>query len=272
MSENDKIKLHILPAGALHTDLTWLLVDPSRMASRQQPEKARDWVEIASHVVYIEHPSGKKIIWDAGIPRNWENHWAPTGLTDFFPADATTEEMWLDSRLTQLKLAPDDIDYLLLSHLHCDHAANAKLWESTGTKIIVDEEEKKGALSFDGFNSGAHIKSDYDGLDLDTINEDTEILPGITLLRTPGHTWGTLSLQVDLADAGTMVFTSDALYLRESYGPPAIAAGVVYDTLAWFESVEKLRAVEEKTNATLVFGHSADQLRELRTGPDEYYT
>jgi hypothetical protein len=37
--------------------------------------------------------------------------------------------------------------------------------DDTGTKIIVDgEEKKKGAFSFDGYNLGAHINSDYDGL------------------------------------------------------------------------------------------------------------
>jgi N-acyl homoserine lactone hydrolase len=272
MSESDKIKLMILPTGTMHGDLNWLLIDPSRMASRNQPERSRDWVEVPTHVVYIEHPSGKKLLWDAGVPRDWEDRWAPTGLDQFFPVDATTEEMWLDSRLKQLDLEPSDIDYLLLSHLHIDHAANAKWWQHTGTRIIVDEEEKKGAFSFDGYNLGGHIKSDYDGLDLDTINEDTEILPGVTLLRTPGHTWGTLSLKVDLADAGVMIFASDSVYLKESYGPPPIAAGIVYDTVAWFKSVEKLRQIEQQTDATIVFGHSVAQLEELRLGPSNYYT
>ena len=141
----DKIKLRILPTGTMHADLTWLLIDPGRMATRNQPQKQKDWVEVPTHVVYIEHPSGKKLIWDAGVPRDWETRWGPTGLDQFFPVDAATEEMWLDSRLAQLDLEPGDIDYLLLSHLHLDHAANAKLWQDTGTKIIVDEAEKKGA-------------------------------------------------------------------------------------------------------------------------------
>ena len=180
--------------------------------------------------------------------------------------------MWLDSRLRQLNLEPNDIDYLVLSHLHLDHAANAQMWANTDTKIIVDEKEKEGAFSFDGHNLGAHIKSDYDGLPLDTIGEDTELLPGITLLRTPGHTWGTMSLQVDLADEGTMIFASDSLYLSESYGPPPIAAGIVYDTVAWFKSVDKIRAIQEKTGAKVVFGHDANQIKELRTGPGNSYT
>lgn len=272
MSETDKIKLRIIPTGTMHADLTWLLIDPGRMATRSQPDKAKDWVEVPTHVVYIEHPNGQKLLWDAGVPRDWEERWGPTGLDQFFPVDAATEDMWLDSRLKQLGTEPGDIDYLLLSHLHMDHAANAKFFQDSGTTIVIDEEEKKGALSFDGYYQGAHIKSDYDGLAFTTVNEDTEILPGITLLRTPGHTWGTMSLQVDLADSGTMLFTSDSLYLKESYGPPAIAAGIVYDTVSWFRSVEKIRGIEERTGATVVFGHSADQLTQLRLGPDEYYT
>ncbi|MCY7399758.1 MAG: N-acyl homoserine lactonase family protein [Nocardioides sp.] len=272
MTDADKIKLTILPTGTMHADLVWLLIAPTRMASRGNETPPRDWVELPTHVVYIEHPDGTKILWDAGVPRDWETRWAPPGFNDFFPVDTVTEDMWLDSRLKQLDIEPGDIDYLLLSHLHLDHAANAQMWAGTDTKIIVDEEEKKGAFSFDGYNLGAHIKSDYDGLELDTINEDTEIAPGITMLRTPGHTWGTTSLRVDLADQGTMIFASDSLYRSESYGPPATAAGIVYDTVAWFSSVEKIRTLADQTDATVVFGHDADQIKQLKTGVGNYYT
>lgn len=272
MPDKDKTKVTILPTGTMHADQTWLLVSPNKMATWSNPDKKRDWVEVPTHAIFIETPDGKKLLWDAGVPRDWQDRWNPAGFDQFFPVDAATEDMWLDSRLQQLNLEPGDLDYLLLSHLHMDHAANAQWWRNTGTTIVVDEAEKEGAFSFDGYNKGAHIKSDYDGLDLTTINEDTEVLPGIKLLRTPGHTWGTLSLQVDLADSGTMLFTSDSLYLRESYGPPAVAAGIVYDTVAWFNSVEKIRNIEEKTNAHVIFGHDSEQLKGLRTGPGNYYT
>ncbi|WP_067901905.1 N-acyl homoserine lactonase family protein [Nocardia vaccinii] len=272
MADTDKIKLTILPTGTMHGDLSWLLIDPGRMASSADKHKARDWVEVPTHVVYIEHPGGKKLLWDTGVPRDWEKRWGPTGLEKFFPVDSVTEDMWLDSRLRQLGLEPGDIDYLVLSHLHADHAANAQLWAGTATTIVVDEEEKKGAFSFEGYSKGPYIRSDYDGLELTTINEDTELLPGITLLRTPGHTRGTLSMQVDLADTGTMLFASDSLYRSESYGPPAVAAGIVYDTVAWFNSVEKIRSIADRTGATVVFGHDPGQLSGLKTGVGNYYS
>jgi hypothetical protein len=35
--------------------------------------------------------------------------------------------------------------------------------------------------------------------------------------------------------------------------------------------VEKIRSVAERTNATVVFGHDAQQIHELRRAPDAYY-
>jgi N-acyl homoserine lactone hydrolase len=225
------IKLHILPTGAMHMDLSWLLLGPQVMAHRGDTAKKASWVEVPTHSVLIDHPDGK-LLWDTGPPRNWEERWAPTGLTDFLPADAVAENMWLDSRLEQLGLVPEDIDYLLL---------------------------------------GPHIKLDYDGLPFETVEGDTEILPGVTLIQAPGHTWGTMALRVDLPDSGTVLFASDAVFLEENYGPPATGAALIQDSVKWFASVEKIRSIASSTDATIVFGHDAKQLTTLKLTPD-YYT
>jgi len=36
--------------------------------------------------------------------------------------------------------------------------------------------------------------------------------------------------------------------------------------------VEKLRGVEERTNAMMVFGHDAEQIHQLRVAPEGSYT
>ncbi|MCA1696171.1 MAG: hypothetical protein LC749_16430, partial [Actinobacteria bacterium] len=50
--------------------------------------------------------------------------------------------------------------------------------------------EKKFAFGIEGPCSGGHLKADYENLSFETIAGDTEILPGVTLLQTPGHTPG----------------------------------------------------------------------------------
>lgn len=265
-------KLHVLDCGAMSCDLTWLLLKPGRsIRPRAERDKPVEWYECTTHAVLVETPEGR-LLWDTSCPRDWEQRWEPTGLQEFFPYDRVAEEQYLDSRLTQLGVGPGDLDYVVLSHLHFDHAGNARSFAGTGAKLVCHEREKEFAFGFDGLFTGAHLKTDYEGLDFETVSGDTEILPGVTLIEAPGHTPGQLAMQVDLPDSGTMIFTSDAIYMGDSYGPPATAAAIVNDLTAWYGSVEKIRTLAEKTNATVVFGHDVEQMRSLRKAPTGSYT
>src|SRR5450759_3798494 len=122
-----------------------------------------------------------------------------------------------------------------------------------------------------GAVEGAHLKADYEGLDFETVSGDAEFLPGVTLIEAPGHTPGTMAMKVDLPETGTMIFTSDAVYMGDSYGPPAPPAAIVNDLSAWYASVAKLRGIAEQSDAMVIFGHDAEQLRSLRRAPDGFY-
>jgi N-acyl homoserine lactone hydrolase len=265
-------KVHVLDCGAMSCDLTWLLLKPGRsIRPRNDREKPVEWYPCTTHAVLVETPDGT-LLWDTSCPRDWETRWEPTGLQEFFPYDQVSEEQYLDSRLGQLGVSPENLDYVVLSHLHFDHAGNVRMFADTGAKLVCNDKEKDFAFGFDGVFTGAHLKTDYEGLDFETVSGDTEILPGVTLIEAPGHTPGTMSMRVDLPDTGTMIFTSDAIYMGDSYGPPAVPAAIVNDLSAWYSSVEKVRRLAEESNATVVFGHDAEQLRSLRRAPDGFYT
>lgn len=268
----DKITAHVLSCGAMHTDLTWLLLQPGRaIANRSNPAKPAEWVDCPTHAVLVDHPDGR-ILWDTSCPRDWEERWGPTGLQEFFPYDGVGEEEYLDSRLTQLGLAPGDVDVVVMSHLHFDHAGNLRAFADAGARLICHAREYEHAYSFDGLFSGAHLKTDYEGAEFETVSGDTELFPGVTLLETPGHTPGTMSMRLDLADTGTMIFTSDAVYMKASYGPPPVGAAIVWDNQAWLRSVEKIRNIAERSDATVVFGHDPDQIGQLRLAPAGSYS
>ena len=265
-------KVTILPCGAMTADLTWLLLAPGRAIRRRQDKALpAEWVDVPTHCVLVDTPEGR-LLWDTSCPRDWEEHWAPTGLQDFFPYDKVSEDEYLDSRLKQLGLAPGDIDFVVLSHLHFDHAGNVKLFKETKAKLIVSDIEKEFAFGFDGPFTGAHLKSDYEGVEFDTVSGDSEFLPGVTFIQTPGHTPGSMSMRVDLPDSGTMIFTADAVYMGDSYGPPSVPAAIVNNLEDWYASVEKLRRIGEESDAVMVFGHDPDQMNRLRTAPDGSYT
>jgi glyoxylase-like metal-dependent hydrolase (beta-lactamase superfamily II) len=265
-------KLHVLDCGAMSCDLTWLLLKPGRsIRPRQERDKPVEWYPCTTHAVLVETPEGI-LLWDTSCPRDWENRWEPTGLQDFFPYDQVTDEQYLDARLGQLGVSPEQIDFVVLSHLHFDHAGNVRMFAKTGATLVCNEKEKQFAFGFDGPFTGAHLKADYEGLEFKTVSGDTEFLPGVTLVEAPGHTPGTMSMKVDLPDTGTMIFTSDAIYMGDSYGPPATPAAIVNDLTAFYSSVEKIRGIAEASNAQVVFGHDAAQLRGMRLAPTAFYT
>ncbi|WP_406404995.1 N-acyl homoserine lactonase family protein [Streptomyces sp. NBC_00879] len=265
-------KVHVLDCGAMSCDLTWLLLKPGRtLRSRADRGRPVDWYPCTTHAVLVETPEGT-LLWDTSCPRDWESRWEPTGLQEFFPYDRVSEEQYLDARLGQLGVSPDQLDYVVLSHLHFDHAGNVRMFAEAGARLVCHADEKRFAFGYEGAFTGAHLKADYEGLDFETVTGDTEILPGVTLIETPGHTPGTMAMNVDLPETGSMIFTSDAVYLGDSYGPPAIPAAIVNDLTAWYASVEKIRGLAERLDATVIFGHDAEQLRSLRLAPHGFYS
>jgi len=125
-------------------------------------------------------------------------------------------------------------------------------------------------MSFSGEASGAYIRADYASCKFETVTGDMELLPGLRLLETPGHTPGSMSLRVETREAGVLLFVGDAVYLREAYSPPKVP-GIVWSEEMWRKSVERIRLIEEGEDALVVFGHDAAQLGRLRLAPTSYY-
>jgi glyoxylase-like metal-dependent hydrolase (beta-lactamase superfamily II) len=127
-------------------------------------------------------------------------------------------------------------------------------------------------MEIEGAWAGFYIKEDYaNGFTIETVDGDTEIADGVSLVSLPGHSWGTQGLMVQLANTGTFLYTSDAVLMRESYGPPQVPDPCPWSNLEWLRSVEKVRRLAEKHNATIVFGHDSEQVdNELRLAPAFY--
>lgn len=267
------MKLHFLSTGIMECDHTWLLLQAGNtIKDRSNKNAPAAWGECPTHAILIETEEGR-ILWDTGVPRDWEQRWAPTGLQEFFPVqEEPSGPGYIDTALADLELTPDDIDILVLSHLHFDHAANAKMFDNGKTRILVHSDEIEGVKTIEGDFAGAHLVSDYEGLPMEAVHGDSEIVPGVSVIHTPGHTWGTMSLRVDLPNDGTKIFTSDAVYMGASWGPPATGAAIVWDSVGWLESVGKLRKIQEETGAEVIFGHDSEQRKSMRIAPHGYYS
>ncbi|MFX8389431.1 N-acyl homoserine lactonase family protein, partial [Acinetobacter baumannii] len=76
-----------------------------------------------------------------------------------------------------------------------------------------------------------------------------------------GHAWGMLGLHVELPETGGIILASDAIYTAESYGPPIKPPGIIYDSLGYMNTVEKIRRIAKETNSQVWFGHDSEQFK-----------
>jgi len=173
------------------------------------------------------------------------------------------------NRLAEVKLAPEDIDILVLTHNHFDHAGNVA--DFANSEILMHRADhsigiERGRKALPG---GIPERND-DGrlLRYTLIDTDSELVPGFTLLHTPGHSPGHLSVELSLPDTGPVILAIDAIYsaINRQRGNYRIGS----DPAAGARSAARLITLADRTNALLIYGHDPDQWPTLRKAPEKY--
>ena len=100
----------------------------------------------------------------------------------------------IEESLGKYGISPSDIKTIVMTHLHSDHVLNAKKFPNA--KVIVQEEELEFARNPHPLFSAIFRDEWYEGLDFKTIQGDTEVIPGVKAVFTPGHTPGGQSVSV----------------------------------------------------------------------------
>jgi len=276
--ELDRTRLYIISLGFIENDVALNLLLHNQ-ATIDDPSAAAQWHRVPSICLLIYQPKIGWVLVDTGSHKEAMNGYWPEETRKKIPLIRSKEDM-LDFRLSQLGLTPRDIDVLVLTHLHLDHAGNISLFSGTkaGQRIIAHEEEIKQAL-YDTYIEGGkltngYMPSDFVGVEeiaFDPIVDGVKLADDLELIWLPGHTPGTLGVKVDLKNSGTIIYTSDAINSSENFGPPIRLSAVFYDTVAMRKSVQKIYWLQRQYNARLVFGHDMNQYRELRWSPTRYY-
>jgi glyoxylase-like metal-dependent hydrolase (beta-lactamase superfamily II) len=158
-------------------------------------------LKMSIHSLIVETPS-RRILVDTGLGNDKEGRRVPTWNN--------RKEPFLE-KLTAAGFAPDSIDMVLCTHLHVDHVGwNTKLvdgkWVPTFAKARYvfgkteyehwrdhSDEPDKSAV----FNDS--VKPIADAGRADLVPSDARICDEITLISTPGHSPGHVSLHIKSA-------------------------------------------------------------------------
>jgi N-acyl homoserine lactone hydrolase len=142
----------------------------------------------------IEHPAGRVLV--------------DTGMIDSRPE---VDDM---SPTPHPESIPRDVACVINTHLHFDHCGGNRLFP--GVPIHVQARELTDARSLDDYTFREWV--DFDGATYVEHEGEVEVLPGIRLLPTPGHTDGHQSVLV------------------ETDGHPVVLGG---DVAVWFGELDE---------------------------------
>jgi glyoxylase-like metal-dependent hydrolase (beta-lactamase superfamily II) len=204
----------------------------------------------------IVHPRGK-VLFDSGLgticqseASDYLGDFASLIQVEFKAGEEVTR------RLEQVELGPGDVDYVINSHLHFDHAGGNALIPNA--RLVVQAPEWAAAHEPDLIASVGYKPVDYDlGHDVVQVEGEHDLFGdgSVVCVPTYGHTPGHQSLRVRL-ETGDVVLAGDACYLRETLRDLRLPQGV-HDRDAMRRSLLLLRELEAR-GARIFYGHDPD--------------
>ena len=226
----------------IHPIITGLNATDQGIMTYQRHYGKRIYIPIDVFYLKGSEPDAPKILID-------------TGLEDFMLEDGIEEELGLkceyfEDGLERLGLKPDDIDIIVHTHLHNDHCENSSLCGKA--KVYAQ------AVELDFMRDPHPLDHRYDSMylddcDIEALSGDAEIVPGLKVVFTPGHTPGGQSVIVDTPGSGRVLITGFCCNdLNFPSAGPAVCPGVHTDAIAGWESANRVKQMKESGEIDLI--------------------
>ncbi len=170
-----------------------------------------------------------------------------TGLEQFMVPPEMEEQYGLkvlefEDALATYGLKPEDIDIIIHTHLHNDHCEND--YKCNRARVYVQKAEYEFCMNPHPLDH-RYFPDLLEGLDLVLVEGDREIVEGIQVLLTPGHTVGGQSVAVNTS-RGKAVITGFCCN-EQNFPPngPVVASGVHINAIDAYESARRVREVAD---------------------------
>src|SRR5215468_5384836 len=265
------LKLYAFSSGALTLGKGYLV----NGAPMEPP------IQVPVGFYVVKHPKGNvlfdtgnndKIITDPG-------YWG-AAFNTLKPVN--TPDVAIDVQLKKIDLTPDDITYVVVSHLHLDHGGNVgKFPKST---LVVQKSEVRNAfwpepgtgapyMIGDVMPLRAPNKDNPNAFKMIQLEGDLDLFGDGTLVvkRWVAHTPGSQMMVVRLKNTGLVILTGDNVYFRENV-EKNIPSNIVlaYYPTGFYTAYEWIRQQLASQKADFFTAHDPDAFKAMKKAP-EYY-
>ena len=230
----------------------------------------------------IKHPKGN-VLFDTGNNDKLItdlNYWGK--LSTFFEPKMTADDA-IDAQLKKIGLTPDDIKYVVVSHMHLDHGGNVgKFPNST---LVIQNDEISYSMFPDEPFAGGFIPGDTavlrapvgsskpNAMNMIRLDGDFDIFGdgSVVVHSSRGHTKGSQMLLVRLPKTGTTILTGDAAYFRDNVEKNLIPNIVLaYDPAGIVKGYDWIRRVMASENGNFFTAHDPDSFKAMKKAPEFY--
>lgn len=200
---------------------------PKPLWTRTNPADEQNRIELGARCMLIRHPEAGHILVDAGIGQKWDEK--GRRIYNIRHEDSPGgPALGIEASLAAQGLTPADIDHVVMTHLHFDHAGGlTKVVERDGQAQVVPTFPGRPHYVMREHWSWAHAPSERDagsfhaedfsfledgqeGTSLHLLDGLTELFPGVTLIPRRGHTPSMACVLVEAAD-GPAIFLADLI-------------------------------------------------------------
>ena len=256
------MKVHIFHTGEVHVSpyLPFGGDDCGLLKASGITTPKKDWLWLPVSSYLVEHPKGLILV-DTG----WHREMSPDGVYDRKAQIRSLGSVLLynvnqgriatgqaiDEQLATLGIKPSGLDYVLLTHLDCDHA-NGLRQVSDAKKILVANDELSPRNLRKGLAERIRYQSRWwDGTRLEGFDWNGSEGPAgksfdlfgdgsVVMVNIPGHSAGQCAVKITNADGKFVLLFADGGYAGKSW-EKLITSGISQDKVLQKKSLLWIR-------------------------------
>jgi N-acyl homoserine lactone hydrolase len=148
--------------------------------------------------------------------------WTDRASDYHHPGSYQPEGMAIHEQLAKIGYKPEDITTVVFTHMHWDHIYYMEKF--TNARFVAHRKEYEFAMDpiplyYKSYEHPAlGLVRPFEGIKIDLVDGEEEIIPGVRVFPTPGHSTGHQSVEIDTKD-GNYVCAGDSIFILANINP-----------------------------------------------------
>ncbi|HSO58731.1 MAG TPA: MBL fold metallo-hydrolase [Paenisporosarcina sp.] len=230
-------------------------VVPKGLWSKRYPANELNQIDLSTDPILIQY-QGKTFLIDTGVGNKMDERQLRN--------NGVKAQSQVEDSLASLGLLAEDIDYVLMTHMHADHASGLTKLENEqyvstfpNAKILLSITEWNELRQPNIRSRNTYWKENWEAIQsqVETFETELEVLPGIRMIHTGGHSDGHSIIKLE-QNGETIIHMADIMPTHAHKNPLWVLAYDDYPMTSIYAK-EKIMAEALANGYSFIFYHDA---------------